>query len=101
MKRVGIVAFVALGLWSCLRPMSASAQSVDIPLNYAVNTGRNYGGSIGAGPVLILTINIGVNGGAAQPYAFDTGSSVFVTPNGTFTGPTTTLLGSGTVESYG
>jgi hypothetical protein len=52
---------------------------VDIPLNYTLNTYRNFGGSI-SGPVVILTINVGVNGGAAQAYAFDTGSAVFLTP---------------------
>ena len=84
MKRVGVVAFVALCLCSCLRPTSASAQSVDIPLNYTLNTDHNYGGGFDPRPVLILTINIGVNGGPAQAYAFDTGSSVFVAPPGTF-----------------
>jgi autotransporter-associated beta strand protein len=100
MKRVGIVEFAALGLSIGLTPTSALAQSVDIPLNYAVNTGHNYGGHI-ANPVLILTINIGVNGGVAQPYAFDTGSSVFLTPSGVFTGSTVLATGVGNVETYG
>jgi autotransporter-associated beta strand protein len=102
MKRVGIVEFAALGLSIGLTPPFALAQSVDIPLNYAVNTGHNYGFS-NSNPVLILTINVGVNGGAAQPYAFDTGSSVFLAPNGTFSGATSTVLGSNisNVESYG
>jgi autotransporter-associated beta strand protein len=70
---------------------------VDVPLNYAVNTGHNYGAPI-SNPVLILTINVGVNGGPALPYAFDTGSSVFLTPTGLFTGGTPTIPN---VESYG
>ena len=73
---------IALG---CAVAQGAAAQSVDIPLNYTLNTIRNFGGSI-PGPVVILTINVGVNGGAAQPYAFDTGSAVFLTPNGVFNG---------------
>jgi hypothetical protein len=97
MKRVRIVEFAALGLGIGLAPTCAPAQSVDIPLNYAVNTDYNYGGHI-ANPVLILTINVGVNGGPALPYAFDTGSSVFLTPNGLFTGGTPTIP---SVESYG
>ena len=102
MKRVGIVEFAVLGLGIGLTPISALAQSVDIPLNYALNTGHNYGFS-NSGSILILQINVGVNGGAAQPYAFDTGSSVFLAPNGTFTGGTSTVLAAGitNVESYG
>ena len=73
---------IALG---CAIAQGAAAQSVDIPLNYTLNTIRNFGGSI-PGPVVILTINVGVNGGAAQAYAFDTGSAVFLTPNGVFSG---------------
>jgi hypothetical protein len=73
---------IALG---CAVAQGAAAQSVDIPLNYTLNTIRNFGGSI-PGPVVILTINVGVNGGAAQAYAFDTGSAVFLTPNGVFSG---------------
>ncbi len=92
-----IVEFAALSLSIGLTPAFALAQSVDIPLNYTVNTGYNYGGHI-ANPVLILTINVGVNGGPALPYAFDTGSSVFLTPNGLFTGGTATIP---SVESYG
>jgi hypothetical protein len=78
----------------------AAAQSVDIPLNYALNTGGyNYGGSI-SNPVLTLTINVGVNGGAARPYAFDTGSHVFLAPDSVFTGGT--LLAQDTsVITYG
>jgi autotransporter-associated beta strand protein len=77
----------------------APAQSVDIPLNYAVNTGYNYG-SLPSSPVLVLTINVGVNGGAAQPYAFDTGSAVFLTPNGVFTGGTQ-LASNVVIDTYG
>jgi autotransporter-associated beta strand protein len=75
---------------------------VAIPLNYAVNTGHNYGAPI-ANPTLILTINVGVNGAAARPYAFDTGSSVLLAPNAVFAGGTSTVLASGlsNVESYG
>ena len=73
---------IALG---CAVAQGAAAQSVDIPLNYTLNAIRNFGGSI-PGPVVILTINVGVNGGAAQAYAFDTGSAVFLTPNGVFSG---------------
>src|SRR6516162_3783852 len=83
MKRVGVVAFVALGVG--LMPTFAFAQSVDIPLNYTINKLNNYGTPIN-NPVLILTINVGIGGGPAQAYAFDTGSSVFVAPPGTFTG---------------
>ena len=79
MSCVRMVEFAALGLGIGLMPRLSLAQSVDIPLNYAVNTGSNYGGHI-PNPVLVLTINVGVNGGAALPYAFDTGSSVFLTP---------------------
>jgi hypothetical protein len=76
----------------------AAAQSVDIPLNYTLNTYRNFGGSI-PGPVVILTINVGVNGGAAQAYAFDTGSAVFLTPSGVFSGtPLTTNVD---IDTYG
>jgi hypothetical protein len=71
---------IALG---CAVAQGAAAQSADIPLNYTLNTSRNFGGSI-PGPVVILTINVGVNGGTALPYAFDTGSAVFLTPNGVF-----------------
>lgn len=88
MKRVGVAACAALGmglaLGLALGPTLALAQSVAIPLNYAVNTGYNFGSP--SNPALILTINIGVNGGAAQPYAFDTGSAIFLTANGTFSG---------------
>ena len=102
MKCARIVEFAALSLSIGLTPTFALAQSVDIPLNYAVNTGYNYGFP-SANPVLILTINVGVNGGAARPYAFDTGSSVFLTPNGVFAGATSTVLASGVgnVETYG
>ena len=102
MKRVRIVKLAALGLGIGLTPTAALAQSVDIPLNYALNTGYNYGFS-NSSPILILQINVGVNGGAAQSYAFDTGSSVFLAPNGTFTGGTSTILAPGVsnVESYG
>ena len=100
MKRVRVLEFAALGLSVGLTPTFALAQSVDISLNYAVNTGYNYGGHI-ANPVLILTINVGVNGGAAQPYAFDTGSSVFLSPSGVFTGATVLASGVGNVETYG
>jgi hypothetical protein len=85
MKCVRIVAFATLGLNIGLTPTFALAQSVAIPLNYAVNTGHNYGAPI-ANPTLILTINVGVNGAAARPYAFDTGSSVLLAPNAVFAG---------------
>src|SRR5262249_174507 len=79
----------------------AVAQSVDIPLNFAVNHDFNYGFTSTV-PVLILTINAGVNGRAAQPYAFDTGSSVFLAPNGTFAGPTSSVLASAiNIDTYG
>jgi len=94
MKRVGIVAFAGLGIGIC--PTLALAQSVAIPLNYAINTSYNYGSP--SDPALILTINIGVNGGAAKPYAFDTGSAIFLTPNGTFSGtPSSTV----SLDTYG
>jgi hypothetical protein len=80
---------IALG---CAVAQGAAAQSVDIPLNYTLNTIRNFGGSI-PGPVVILTINVGVNGGAAQAYAFDTGSAVFLTPNGVTYGGVHTFSG--------
>jgi len=101
MKRVRIVGFAALGLCIGLAPTLALAQSVDIPLNYAVNTGSNYGSAI-SNPVLILTINVGVNGGVAQPYAFDTGSAIFLTPSGVLTGGTSSVLASGVnLDTYG
>jgi len=101
MKRVRIVEFAALGLSIGLTPTFALAQSVDIPLNYALNTGANYG-SATSNSVLILTINVGVNGAAAQPYAFDTGSAVFLTPSGVFPGGTSSVLASGAkIDTYG
>jgi autotransporter-associated beta strand protein len=101
MKRVRIVKFAALSFGLGLTPTLASAQSVDIPLNFAVNHDFNYGFP-STRPVLILTINVGVNGGPAQPYAFDTGSSIFLAPSGTFAGPTSSLLASGIdVQTYG
>jgi autotransporter-associated beta strand protein len=85
MKRARIIEFAALGVSLGLIPTSAFAQSVDIPLNYALNTGYNFGAApTSSNPVLILTINVGVNGSAAQAYAFDTGSAEFLAPNGTF-----------------
>ena len=79
----------------------ATAQSVDIPLNYALNAGYNFGSQI-SNPVLILTINVGVNGGAAKPYAFDTGSAVFLTPSGVLTGGTSSVLASAvSIDTYG
>jgi uncharacterized protein with beta-barrel porin domain len=101
MSCIRSVAFAATGLCIGLSPGPGFAQSVDIPLNYAINTGANYGFSA-TNPVLILTINVGVNGGPAQTYAFDTGSSVFVAPSSVYAGGTSTVLASGvTVESYG
>jgi hypothetical protein len=86
MRRVFRTSASLLGIaLACAVAQGAAAQSVDIPLNYTLNTIRNFGGSI-PGPVVILTINVGVNGGAAQAYAFDTGSAVFLTPNGVFSG---------------
>jgi autotransporter-associated beta strand protein len=98
-KRVGVVACAVLGLGVGLAPTFASAQSVEIPLNYTLNTGSNFGSAI-PDPYLILTINVGVNGGAAQPYAFDTGSAVFLTPSGVFTGATTLASGVN-IDTYG
>src|ERR1700754_3863327 len=101
MKRVRIVEFAALGLSLGFTSTSALAQSVEIPLNYAVNHDFNYGFPA-TNPVLILTINVGFNGGAAQPYAFDTGSAVFLAPGGTFAGPTSSILASGiNLDTYG
>ena len=102
MNRVRIAVFAALGVSIGLTPTFALAQSVDIPLNYALNTGYNFGAPV-SNPILILTINVGVNGGAARPYAFDTGSSIFLTPSGVFTGGTSTVLASGVsnLETYG
>ncbi|MBY0322329.1 MAG: autotransporter domain-containing protein [Reyranella sp.] len=48
----------------------AEAQSVSIPLQYMQ---VNQGGS----DYYRLAINVGINGGAAKPYVFDTGSSLF------------------------
>lgn len=99
MSCVRIVAFAAAGLG--LMPSAALAQSIDIPLSYAINTGANYGFS-SPNPVLVLTINVGVNGGAAQTYAFDTGSSVFLAPSSVYAGGASTVLASGVnVETYG
>ena len=97
MRRVGVVAFASLGVG--LMPTFAAAQSVDIPLNYTVNTRHNYGEPINN--ALILTINVGVGGAPAQPYAFDTGSSVFVARPGTFTSGNSTLLATtSSLEDY-
>lgn len=99
MSCVRIVAFAAAGLG--LMPSAALAQSVDIPLSYAINTGANYGFS-NPNPALVLTINVGVNGGAAQTYAFDTGSSVFLAPSSVYAGGASTVLATGVnVETYG
>jgi hypothetical protein len=77
MRRVCRVSEILFGVGLAVAfAQPAAAQSVDIPLNYALNTGYNFGSQI-SNPVLILTINVGVNGGAAKPYAFDTGSAVF------------------------
>ncbi|WP_052832957.1 autotransporter outer membrane beta-barrel domain-containing protein [Bradyrhizobium sp. LTSP885] len=100
MKRVCIVAYAALGVSVGLSSTFALAQSVEIPLNYAVNTGHNFGGKL-SNPVLILTINVGVNGGVAQPYAFDTGSAVFLAPSSVFAGTTSPVLASGNIDTYG
>jgi uncharacterized protein with beta-barrel porin domain len=101
MKRVGVVELLALGLGMGAIPSLAVAQSVDIPLNYTLNTINNYGQPLGK-PTLILTINIGVGGGPAQAYAFDTGSSVFVAPPGTFTAANSAFVAStDNVETYG
>lgn len=98
---VRIVAFAAAGLGLGLMPRPGLAQSVDIPLSYAVNTGANYGFS-SSNPALVLTINVGVNGGAAQTYAFDTGSSVFLAPSSVYAGGASTVLATGVnVETYG
>jgi len=96
MKRVRIAACAALGLAVGLTSTCALAQSVAIPLNYAVNTGYNFGSP--SNPALILTINIGVNGGVAQPYAFDTGSAIFLAPNGTFSGTPSSNV---SLDTYG
>jgi autotransporter-associated beta strand protein len=99
MRRVFRTSASLLGVaLACAVAQGAAAQSVDIPLNYALNTFRNFGGSI-PGPVVILTINVGVNGGAAQAYAFDTGSAVFLTPNGVFSG--TPLAPNVDIDTYG
>jgi autotransporter-associated beta strand protein len=59
---------LAVGVWAAgdLFVPQATAQSVNIPLQYEAG-----------GNGLILTINVGINGGAARPYLFDTGSGVF------------------------
>src|SRR5215472_17547134 len=100
MKRVGVVALVAAGVGVC--PTLALAQSVAIPLNYAFDTGYSYG-TPDSSRTLILTINVGVNGGAAQAYAFDTGSAVFLAPDSVLAGGASTQLRSGVanVETYG
>src|SRR5215469_7960119 len=99
MKRVGVVALVAAGVGVC--PTLALAQSVAIPLNYAVNTGYSYG-TPDSSRALILTINVGVNGGTAQAYAFDTGSAVFLAPDSVLAGASTQLRsGVANVETYG
>ena len=100
MKRVRIVEFAALSLGIGLTPTLARAQSVDVPLNFALNTGYNYGAApTTSNPVLTLTINVGVNGAAAQAYAFDTGSAEFLTPNGVF-GNAPSQSGLSAVETY-
>ncbi|WP_426407005.1 autotransporter outer membrane beta-barrel domain-containing protein [Bradyrhizobium ganzhouense] len=101
MSCVRIVAFAVVGLSLSLVPGSGLAQSVDIPLGYAINTGANYGFS-NPNPALVLTINVGVNGGTAQTYAFDTGSSVFLAPSSVYAGGASTVLATGVnVETYG
>ncbi|TYL99502.1 autotransporter domain-containing protein [Bradyrhizobium rifense] len=99
MSCVRIVAFAAAGFG--LMPGPGLAQSVDIPLGYTINTGANYGFN-NPNPALVLTINVGVNGGAAQTYAFDTGSSVFLAPSSVYAGGAPTVLATGVnVETYG
>jgi autotransporter-associated beta strand protein len=98
--RSGATSASLLGIASVFAlAQGAAAQSVAIPLNYALNTGNNFGAPI-SNPVLILTINVGVNGGAAQSYAFDTGSASFLTPNGLFTGARV-LASDVDIEAYG
>jgi hypothetical protein len=100
-RRFGTISFlfgVALALAVAQR---AAAQSVDISLNYAVNTGRSFGAPPNNNPALTLTVNVGVNGGAAQPYAFDTGSAVFLAPSGVFNAGNRLALGVPVIDTYG
>ena len=100
-RRFGTISFlfgVALALAVAQR---AAAQSVDIPLNYAVNTGRSFGAPPNNNPALTLTVNVGVNGGAAQPYAFDTGSAVFLAPSGVFNAGNRLASGVPVIDTYG
>jgi hypothetical protein len=67
LKRDACIAVLVLEilLSFCLAP-EAMAQSVNIPLQLEQ-----------AADGVILTINVGINGGPARPYLFDTGSGLF------------------------
>lgn len=84
-----ILLLAALGLMPC----AVRAQSIDIPLNLALETG---------GPMLV--VNVGINGQAPRPYFFDIGSQVFVaqyTPSAFGSVPSSqNNLPQGLVESY-
>jgi len=62
-----LLVFVAL----CLTACAVRAQSLDIPLNFALENTTDRNGAV-------LIINVGIGGAAPQPYLFDTGSSFFV-----------------------
>jgi autotransporter-associated beta strand protein len=62
-----LLVFVAL----CLTAGAVRAQSLDIPLNFALENTTDRNGAV-------LIINVGIGGAAPQPYLFDTGSSFFV-----------------------
>jgi len=72
---------IALG---CAVAQGAAAQSVDIPLNYTLNTIRTWG--LNPRPRCYFDDQCRRQRWRGEAYAFDTGSAVFLTPNGVFSG---------------
>src|SRR5690348_10627551 len=86
-KAALIAASVAPPIACALAASEVHAQSLAIPLQYVPVT-------LNSGPAYRLAVNVGINGGPAQPYLFDTGSNLFnaaynpATWNGFSTGQT-------------
>ena len=88
LKRDACIAVLVLGILPgfCLTP-EALAQSLNIPLQLEQ-----------AADGVILTVNVGINGGPARPYLFDTGSGLF---NALYTSPAAFGGLSGNMASQG